>query len=42
MSTISRAVAFSSRTRAEAAVVGETLMRETRAAGTKIVTVVVL
>src|SRR5262245_9144306 len=42
MSTMSRPAAFNSRTRADAAVVGEILMRETRAAGTKVITIVVL
>src|SRR5437879_2028260 len=40
ISTMSCPAAFNSRTRAAAAVVGEILMRETRAAGTKMVTVV--
>src|SRR4030081_1085752 len=39
ISTMSCPAAFNSRTRAAAAVVGEILMRETRAAGTKAVTV---
>src|SRR6202011_3660135 len=40
ISTMSCPAAFNSRTRAAAAVVGEILMRDTRAAGTKMVTVV--
>src|SRR5882672_12515519 len=39
ISTMSCPAAFNSRTRAAAAVVGEILMRDTRAAGTKMVTV---